>query len=91
MIFIRIWVNSKEDKEKVLEWLVLEIMLNGHISVFDVLTEFEGILFVENNDIFGYHEIGWNVKDLGYLMAFKKDIENTEFPTPKINFEPHYT
>ena len=91
MVLIRIWVNNNEDKIEVLDWMICEIMSNGHISLFDVQTNFEDKIFIKNGDIFGYNKIGWNVKDLNSLFMFKHDTDCTDFPRPKINFEPHYT
>lgn len=65
-------------------------MNNGHMSLMDLLDKHMGEVTLEDNDCFGYREVGWNILDLDILFKalHEKDLR---IPNPKLRFEPHYT
>ena len=90
MVFIRVCAKDENGKMEILKWMTRRIMNNGHISLMDLLDQHMGEVTLEDNDFFGYNEVGWNILDLVILLKalYEKDLR---IPNPKLNFEPHYT
>ena len=90
MVFIRVCAKDENSKMEILKWMIRRIMNNGHISLMDLLDQHMGEVTLEDNDCFGYNEVGWNILDLDILLKalYEKDLR---IPNPKLRFEPHYT
>ena len=90
MVFIRVCAKDENGKMEILKWMIRQIMNNGHISLMDLLDQHMGEVTLEDNDCFGYNEVGWNISDLEILFKalHEKDLR---IPNPKLRFEPHYT
>ena len=90
MVFIRVCAKDENGKMEILKWMTRRIMNNGHISLMDLLDRHMGEVTLEDNDCFGYHEVGWNLVDLDILFKALNE-KNLRIPNPKLRFEPHYT
>lgn len=90
MVFIRVCAKDENGKMEIIKWMTRQIMINGHISLMDLLDKHANEVTLDDNDWFGYHEVGWNVVDLDILFKalYEKDLR---IPNPKLRFEPHYT
>ena len=65
-------------------------MNNGHIILINLLDQYMGEVTLEDNDCFGYHEVGWNILDL-YVLFNSLNEKDLRIPNPKVLFKPHYT
>ena len=90
MVFIRVLAKDENGKMEILKWMTRQIMINGHISLMDLLYRHANEVTLDDNDCFSYHEVGWNLVDLDILFKALNE-KNLRIPNPKFNFEPHYT
>ena len=90
MVFIRVCAKDENGKKEILKWMTRRIMTNGHISLMDLLDRHANEVTLDDNDYFGYREVGWNLVDLNILLK-ASDEKNLRIPNPKLRFEPHYT
>ena len=90
MVFIRVCAKDENSKMEILKWMTRRIMINGHISLMDLLDQHANEVTLDDNDCFGYHEVGWNLVDLDILFKALNE-KNLRIPNPKLRFEPHYT
>ena len=90
MVFIRVCAKDENGKMEILKWMTRQIMINGHISLMDLLDKHTDEVTLDDNDCFGYHEVGWNMLDLDDLLKALNE-KNPRIPNPKLRFEPHYT
>ena len=90
MLFMRLRAKDDKGKTEILKWMTRQIMKDGHMSLMDLLDKHTDEVILDDNDCFGYHEVGWNLVDLDILFKAlcEKDLR---IPNPKLNFEPHYT
>ena len=90
MVFIKVFAKDENGKMEILKWMTRQIMINGHISLMDLLDQHTNELTLDDNDWFGYYEVGWNLVDLDVLFEALNE-KNLRIPNPKLRFEPHYT
>ena len=90
MVFIRVCAKDENGKMEILKWMTRRIIINGHISLMDLLDQHANEVTLDDNDCFGYHEVGWNLVDLDILFKALNE-KNLRIPNPKLCFEPHYT
>ena len=90
MAFIRVCAKDENDKMEILKWMTRQIMMNGHVSLMDLLNQHTDKVTLDDNDWFGHHEVGWNIVDLDILFEALNE-KNLRIPNPKLRFEPHYT
>ena len=90
MVFIKVCAKDENCKIGILKWMTRQIMINGHLSLMDLLGQHTDEVTLDDNDWFGYYEVGWNIMDLDALFEALNE-KNLRIPNPKFNFEPHYT
>ena len=90
MVFIKVCAKDENSKIGILKWMTRQIMINGHVSLMDLLNQYTDEVTLDDNDWFSYHEVGWNIVDLDILFEALNE-KNLRIPNPKFNFEPHYT
>ena len=90
MLFIRLCAKDDKGKTEILKWMTRQIMKDGHMSLMDLLDKHTDEVILDDNDCFGYHEVGWNILDLDALFEALNE-KNLRIPNPKLRFEPHYT
>ena len=90
MVFIRVRAKDENGKMEILKWMTRQIMINGHISLMDLLDKHMDEVILEDNDCFCYHEVGWNMLDLDALFEALNE-KKLRIPNPKLHFELHYT
>ena len=90
MAFIKVLAKDENIKMEILKWMTRQIMINGHVSLMDLLDQYMDKVILYDNDWFGHHEVGWNIVDLDILFEALNE-KNLRIPNPKFNFEPHYT
>ena len=90
MVFIKVYAKDENGKMEILKWMTRRIMINGHISLMDLLDQHANEVTLVDNDYFGYHEVGWNLVDLDILFKALNE-KNLRIPNPKLQVEPHYT
>ena len=90
MAFIRVCAKDENGKMEILKWMTRQIMINGHMSLMDLLDKHADKVTLDDNDCFGYHEVRWNMVDLDILFKALNE-KNLRIQNPKLRFEPHYT
>lgn len=85
MIFIRIFANSMEDKVSILDWMLGRLCSFEPISLNDLILTFGDKLSIEDRDILGHWDIGWNVNDVLRLNN-SRGIDDLEIPKPRSRY-----
>ena len=85
MAFIRVRAKDENGKMEILKWMTRQIMINGHMSLMDLLDKHADKVTLDDNDCFGYHEVGWNMLVLDILFKALND-KNLGIPNPKLRF-----
>lgn len=91
MVFIKIFIKDECNKNVILDWMIEQLLVNGDVSLIELLRQFIDNLTIENNDILSYHNVGWNMLDLPKIYEAKQSLGNLEIPEPKVRFCKHYT
>lgn len=91
MVFINIYAKSEANKTVILDWMIRQLYSKGDISLLDLLGQYMDELVIEDNDILGYCDVGWNELDLLNLHKAICNPNDLEIPGPKYRFRKHYT
>ena len=90
MVFIKIYAKDEPNRTVILDWMIRQLYNKGDISLIDLLGQYMDELVIEDNDILGYHDVGWNELDLLKLHKAICNPNNLEIPGPKCRFRKHY-
>lgn len=91
MVFIKVYAENESHKGLVLEWMINRIREKGDFSLYDLLVEHGDKLTIEDEDMFGWFDVGWNELDLDKLIIARINTNDLELPGPKYRFQKHYT
>ena len=91
MLNIKIYAKTELDKEDVLNWMIRRLILNGEISLINLLDQHMDRLTIIDNDCCNYYEVGWNIVDLDeMLLCRNNDHSGLRIPDPKLWFRACY-
>ena len=91
MLNIKIYAKTELDKKDVLDWMIRQLVLNGEISLIDLLDQYMDKVTIIDSDCCSYYEVGWNIVDLDkILLCRNNDHNDLRIPYPKIWFRACY-
>lgn len=92
MVRIRIFATNEQNKDTVVNWLIEQIIVKGHVGLIDLILQFQNNeVTIQDDDVMSYWDVGWNRNDLCDLFEVKHDTSTMELLKPKYRYWPHYT
>lgn len=79
-IYVKVYAKNEQTFNEILDYINIEIGMKGKVSLIDLYPQYRDKIVIDDDDVFNYHEIGWDERSLGELIHAKRNLDDLELP-----------
>ena len=83
-IYVKVYAKNEQIFNEILDYINIEIGIKGKVKLIDLYPRYRDKIVINDDDVFNYHEIGWNADSLGELVYAKRNLNSLELPSLRL-------